>query len=104
MDCGRPAMRDLTWTEPRARWMSTGEPDRGPHALEQAISRALGRPWTHGEPRPTFERLTHTGFCVECDAKGRERRRRQRAGREEVPGRRIRSSIPTYHGRPLDGR
>ena len=56
--------------------MSTGEPDRGPHALEQAISRALGRPWTHGEPRPTFERLTHTGFCVECDAKGRERRRR----------------------------
>ena len=101
MDCGAPAMTDITWTQPRARWMATGKPDQGRHVLEAAIERALGRPWTYGDdPLPTFERLTHTGFCVECDQRNRERRRRRREGRELLPGCRIVRdpawTVPTY--------
>ena len=79
--------------------MATGEPGRGDSAgsFADRISRALGRPWSLGEAPPTFERLTTYGFCERCDARNRERRRRQRASREQVPGCRIvRRPVPLY--------
>ena len=89
MNCGAEALRDTRWVGARARWMSTGEPDGSRGVLEAAIGQALGRTWCYGDAFPTFERLTHTSFCAECDAKNRERRQRQRDGREAVPGCRI---------------
>lgn len=76
--CGRPAAAQMSYVPAVIRRLAEGG------GGDDEYTRILGRPWAHGDPIPTYARLAHNPWCVECataiyEARELARQRRNRA-------------------------